>query len=104
MDSATHGNRYTAAWAAPEIHRGANPITWRVDVFAFGMVVIEVGPRALSHLVSEVDGRMIRLTFGRCLRFLQENIPSMDLQLQSLLRRLWAANAQLVRRRRGSEG
>lgn len=85
MDSATHENRYTAAWAAPEIHRGANPITWRVDVFAFGMVVIEVGPRAFSHLVLEVDGWIIHLTFGRCLRFLQESIPSVNLQLQPLL-------------------
>ena len=47
-------NRYTAAWIAPEIMEGADTITSKADVFAFGMVVIEVGPHALSPLALEV--------------------------------------------------
>jgi len=35
---------YAVAWTAPEILEGADKITRGVDVFAFGMVVIEVGP------------------------------------------------------------
>ena len=49
-------DEYTAAWAAPEILEGADTITREADVFAFGMVVVEVCPRALPHLVLEVDG------------------------------------------------
>jgi len=37
-------NVYAVAWTAPEILEGADKITPGVDVFAFGMVVIEVGP------------------------------------------------------------
>ena len=36
--------------------REMNSVTREMDVFAFGMVVIEVGSRALPHLVSEVEG------------------------------------------------
>ena len=50
-------NRYTTAWTAPEILERADTITREVDVFSFGMVVIEVGPHALSPLVLGVgDG------------------------------------------------
>ena len=49
-------NEYAAAWAAPEIVEGADTVTREADVFAFGMVVIEVGPHALPHLVLKVDG------------------------------------------------
>jgi len=42
MDSATQENRYTAAWTAPEILEGAYTVTREADIFAFGMVVIEV--------------------------------------------------------------
>jgi hypothetical protein len=62
MNSVTPENGYTAAWTAPETLEGADAATREADVFAFGMVVIEVGPRALPHLVLEVDGWMIRLT------------------------------------------
>ena len=47
---------YTAAWAAPEIIEGVDKVTREADVFAFGMVVIEVCPRTLPHLVLKVDG------------------------------------------------
>ena len=49
-------NGYTAAWAAPEILEGINTMTREADVFAFGMVVIEVSPRTLLRLVLEVEG------------------------------------------------
>ena len=60
MNSATQVNDYTAAWAAPEILEGASTITREADVFAFGMVVIEVSPHVLSHLVFGM-GRTNRL-------------------------------------------
>ena len=56
MNSVTQAIEYTAAWAAPEILKGVDTITREADVFAFGMVVIEVCPRILLHPVSEVDG------------------------------------------------
>ena len=39
----THENEYITAWAAPEILEGGGTITREADVFAFGMIVIEVG-------------------------------------------------------------
>jgi len=50
MDPATQADEYTAAWAAPEILGGADAMTQEADVFAFGMVVIEVCPHPLLHL------------------------------------------------------
>ena len=49
-------NGYAVAWIAPEILEGADTITREADVFAFGMVVIEVGPHGLSPPVLEVGG------------------------------------------------
>ena len=63
----TQENGYAVAWTAPEILEGADTITREADVFAFGMVVMEVG-RALSLLVL---GWMVRPTSERRLRFLQ---------------------------------
>ena len=61
MNSATQVNGYTAAWTAPEILEGAGTITREADVFAFGMVVIEVSRRFLSPLALEVgDGWLSR--------------------------------------------
>ena len=56
MNSAAQATEYSAAWATPEIIEGADTVTREADVFAFGMVVIEVCPRALPHLVLKVDG------------------------------------------------
>ena len=66
-NSVTQENRHTAEWIAPEILEGTDTITREADVFAFGMVVMEVG-RALSLLVL---GWMVRPTSERRLRFLQ---------------------------------
>ena len=44
------------AWTAPEILEGADTVTREMDVFAFGMVVIEVRPCPLQSLVLEVCG------------------------------------------------
>ena len=49
VNSAELENGYTTALAAPEILEGADAITPEVDVFAFGMVVIEVDPCLFSH-------------------------------------------------------
>ena len=68
-------------WAAPEITEGVDTITWEADVFAFGMVVIEVCLRALPHLVLEVNGRM-DLTHECCPRFLLEAIHSVNSRLR----------------------
>jgi len=54
MDSPAQADEYTAAWAAPEILRGVDAMTQEADVFASGMVVIEVCPRPLLHLT--LDG------------------------------------------------
>lgn len=53
MNSVT--NEYTATWAAPEIPNGADTITREADVFAFGMVVIEVCPFALLYPTLKVE-------------------------------------------------
>lgn len=47
--SAVRGMNFAAhaAWTAPEILVGGRTITREADVFAFGMAVIEVSPRAL---------------------------------------------------------
>jgi len=56
MNSITQGNGYTVAWAVPEILEGVDVITQEADVFAFGIVAIEVCPCASQYLVLEVDG------------------------------------------------
>ena len=57
VNPATSANEYTAAWAAPEILEGGDGITREADVFAFGMVVVEVSRGVLGDLVLGVDGR-----------------------------------------------
>ena len=47
---------YTAAWAAPEVLEKGDRVTSEADIFAYGMVMIEVGPCPSTDLVSEVDG------------------------------------------------
>ena len=48
----TQPQGYTPGWAAPEVLMGADEITQEADMFAFGMVVVEVGPRTCC---SEVE-------------------------------------------------
>lgn len=72
----TQTKGYTAAWAAPEILEGADKIAREADMFAFGMVVIEVGSCTSSHLVLQVEGWMIRLTSEFRCRFLRESFHS----------------------------
>jgi len=76
MNPSTPANEYTAAWAAPEILAGADTATLEADVFAFGMVVIEVCPRHLSHLMSDPEGWTVHLMSELYLRSLQESIRS----------------------------
>ena len=57
---------YTPAWTAPELLlEVCDKATTEADIFAFGMVVIEVRPCASLHLALEVGGGgwMVRLTF-----------------------------------------
>ena len=49
VSSAELENGYTVALAAPEVLEGADAITPEADIFAFGMVVIEVDPCPFSH-------------------------------------------------------
>ena len=82
MGSAARENRYTTAWAAPEILKGGGTITREADVFGFGLVVIEVGPHVLPLLTLEVE---VRLTSEWSLRLLREGIHSANSQPRSLL-------------------
>ena len=50
---------YTEAWAAPEILEKGDKATPEADIFAFGMVVIEVGLCVSLHLTSKVDSHLI---------------------------------------------
>ena len=84
MNSASWANEYTAPWAAPETLVGAGTTTQEADVFAFGMVVIEVCPRHLPHLVSEAEGWAVRLISECYLRSLQESVRSKNSQPRSL--------------------
>ena len=104
MNSVTQESKYPASWATPEILEGADEITREADVFAFGMVVIEVCPRTSPHPVFEVGRWMVRLASESCLRFLQESVRSVNSQLRQSFQRLWVAKAPLVRRRRKNEG
>ena len=72
MDSPAQVSGYAAAWTAPEILEEAGGITREADVFAFGMVVMEVGLRAWPLLVLEVGGWIVRLMSESSQRFLQE--------------------------------
>ena len=82
MESAGQENEWITAWAAPETAKGGGTITWEADVFGFGMVVIEVGPHALPHLVLEAE---VRLTSECRLRHLREGVHSANSQPRSLL-------------------
>ena len=59
MDSTGQRNGYITAWAVPEILRRSGIITREADVFAFGMIVIEVGPYGLPPLVLKVEVRLM---------------------------------------------
>ena len=96
MNSAGQKSGYATVRTAPEILDGAGAITREADVFAFGMVMIEVSPYPLSHLVSKVE---VRLTCKWCPRFSQEATRSVNSQPRSLLQKFLMANCQLVRRR-----
>ena len=50
MGSAAQVNGYTMVQTAPGILEGAGTITQEADVFAFGVIVIEVGPHPLPPL------------------------------------------------------
>jgi len=99
MNSAACADGRNVAWVAPEILERADTITREADVFAFGMVVIEVSPRASSHLL-EMDEWIVCLTSECFLRFSQEGVRSANPLPQSSLQRLQTVNTQLVRRRR----
>ena len=80
MNSVAQGG----GWAAPEIMWEVGTVTREADVFAFGMVAIEVCPCALPHLVLGVYGWMIRLTSEFCLRFSQGSVLSVNSQPRTL--------------------
>jgi serine/threonine protein kinase len=65
---------YTARWAAPEVLESGDRNTREADAFAFGMVVIEVGPRVSSVLATKRG--IVRMTSASRVRFLPGNIRS----------------------------
>ena len=83
---ATPVKGYTEAWAAPEVLEKGDKATPEADIFAFGMVVIEVSPRATQNLLLEVGGRTVCLTFESRARCLQESTRSVASPHQSLFR------------------
>jgi len=99
MNFPVQANGYSAAWTAPEILEGSGTISQEADVFAFGMVVIEVSPRVLPPLVLEVEGSIVRLMSESSQRFLQEGVRLVISQHRSLVPRFWVANARPARRR-----
>jgi len=72
----TQTKGYTAAWAAPEILQGGDEITREGDIFALGMVVIEVGPRVFPHLASQLVGSIFYLMSKSCFRSSQGDFHS----------------------------
>ena len=51
----TNVKGYTEAWAAPEVLQDGDKATPEADIFSFGMVVIEVGPRISQCPTSEEE-------------------------------------------------
>ena len=96
----TQAKGYTAAWAAPEILEGADKITREGDIFAFGMVVIEVCPRASPRLAPQLDGWVICLVSESYFRLLQEGIRSVASGPSQSSQRSRVVNGLLVRGRR----
>ena len=87
--SVTQSKGYTAAWAAPEILQGGDKATREGDIFAFGMVVIEVGQLVdfVAHLMSKF-----------CFRPSQEDSHSATSNRSRSFSRLQAVGGLLVRR------
>ena len=100
MNSVAQENKYTAAQSAPTILEGTGEVARETDMFAFGMVVIEVSPRALPPLLLGVEGWMVSLMSESCTRLSQEGLRSVNPQPRSLLQRSGVANARIVHGRR----
>ena len=84
---------FTPWWAAPEIIKSGDRNTQEADVFAFGMVVVEVSP---SALLQHMGRQVVHLTSEPYLRSLQGGIHLVNLQPQLLLQRLWKVDGQVV--------
>lgn len=50
---------YTPRWAAPEVLESGDRCTREADVFAFGMVVVEVCSLVSQHLMSRRNRRLV---------------------------------------------
>lgn len=84
---------FTPWWAAPEIIKSGDRNTQEADVFAFGMVVIEVSPWTSLH---HVEGWMVHLTSKSYPRSSQGGIHSASSQPQLLFQRPWEVNDPVV--------
>jgi len=94
----TQAKGYTAAWAAPEILQGGDKITREGDIFAFGMVVIEVGPLD-CHPTGEIDSFTTSKSRFRSSR---EGFHSVISNPNPSFSRLRAVSGLFARRRRGT--
>ena len=56
---------YTVRWAAPEVLGNGNRNTQEADIFAFGMVVVEVGCCISLRLALDAERYMICLTLSK---------------------------------------
>ena len=83
-------------WAAPEVLGEDGDITRKADVYAFGMVVIEVGPPS-PYRVLDAEGCIIRPTHEPRFRSSQEHIHSAVSTPCVLLARFSVGNGQLAR-------
>ena len=91
---------YTARWAAPEVLWSDGKITREADIFAFGMVMVEVSPCISLYLKLDVERQIIYLALKPYLRSLQERVRLARSRPKSLFRRLWMANDQIARKNR----
>ena len=86
---------YTARWAAPEVLETGDKNTRAADVFAFAMVVTEVGPWASSSYSCFRSSEIYGSPDGKpSSRPLPEIIRSANSRPQSPFRRLWMVSGQ----------
>ena len=88
---------YSTRWAAPEVLGNGDRKTREADIFALGMIVIEVSKCAPASSVW-YEGWIVYLTSTSYLRSLPGGTRSANSQRRSLFRRFCQVNGRIVRR------